>query len=83
MEDVDGIDVSTDFPSEVEINETHAGTYEDPIPYSGNMVLELGKYYSQDGITYKCIRNTGIAVFDTLAKLATVAGGSYAEIANE
>lgn len=75
-----GIDTASLF---TEINETHAGTYEDPIPYSGNMVLELGKYYSQDGITYKCIRNTGIAVFDTLAKLATVAGGNYAEIANE
>lgn len=66
-----------------EINETHAGTYEDPIPYSGNMVLEYGKYYSQDGITYKCIRNSEIAVFDTLAKLATVEGGSYVEVATE
>lgn len=62
-----------------EINETHAGTAEDPIPYSGNMRLELGKYYSQNGVTYKCIRDTGIPVYDDLATLATVGGGSYVE----
>ena len=27
-----------------EICESHAGTLEDPIPYSGNMALESGKY---------------------------------------
>ena len=31
------------------IDETHAGTLTDPIPYSGNMALEAGKYYSQSG----------------------------------
>lgn len=62
-----------------EINETHAGTLKDPIPYSGNMRLELGKYYSQNGVTYKCIRDTGIPVYDDLATLATVGGGSYVE----
>ena len=31
-----------------EICETHAGTLEDPVPYSGNMALENGKYYHQD-----------------------------------
>ena len=62
-----------------EINETHAGTLEDPIPYSGNMRLELGKYYSQNGVTYKCIRDTVIPVYDDLATLATVGGGSYVE----
>lgn len=61
------------------IDETHAGTLEDPIPYSGNMRLELGKYYSQGGKTYKCIRDTGIPVYDDLVTLATVGGGSYVE----
>ena len=28
-----------------EICESHAGTLEDPIPYSGNTALESGKYY--------------------------------------
>ena len=32
------------------IDETHKGTYEDPIPYSGNMTLEKGKFYTQNGI---------------------------------
>ena len=30
-----------------QINETHEGTMEDPIPYEGNMALENGKYYMQ------------------------------------
>lgn len=29
-----------------DINEKHAGTKEDPIPFNNNMELELGKYYS-------------------------------------
>ena len=37
-----------------EICESHAGTLEDPIPYSGNMALESGKYYMQDGKIYRC-----------------------------
>ena len=40
------------------LDETHAGTLEDPIPYSGNMVLENQKYYSQDGVVYLCVRDT-------------------------
>ena len=63
----------------VRIDEEHEGTLEDPIPYDGNMILENGKYYSQDGKTYKCIRDTGIPVYDSLATLATVQGGQYVE----
>lgn len=59
------------------VNETNAGTSEDPIPYNGNMVLEKGKYYSQDGVTYLCTRNTEIAVYNTLAELV----GLYVELA--
>ena len=33
----------------------------------------------QDGKTYKCIRNTDIAAYDSLATLATVQGGQYVE----
>ena len=42
------------------IDEQHAGTKDDPIPYpaDGNMSLELGKYYKEDGITYECIEAT-------------------------
>ena len=59
------------------IDETHDGTQYDPIPYNGNMVLESGKYYSQDGVTYLCTRDTGIAVYNTLAELV----GIYVELA--
>lgn len=55
-----------------EICETHEGTLNDPIPYSGNMALEAGKYYSQSGKTYLCNRDTGIAVYQSLADLVGV-----------
>lgn len=51
------------------IDVTHAGTLSDPIPYVGNMALESGMYYSQDGITYLCTRDTGIPVYNSLAVL--------------
>ena len=60
-----------------EINETHAGTVDDPIPYSGNMALENGKYYSQGGVTYRCTRDTGNPVYNDLAELV----GLYVEVA--
>lgn len=41
-----------------EINETHDGTIDDPIPYDGNMALEQGKYYCQDNAIYLCVRDT-------------------------
>ncbi len=57
------------------IDETHEGTESDPIPYDGNMVLESGKYYAQDGVTYICTRDTGNAVYHPLAELV----GQYVE----
>lgn len=61
------------------IDETHEGTYEDPIPYAGNMTLEAGKFYIQDNITYICTIGTGIAVYDRLEYLvAFVAPYEYA-----
>ena len=50
-------------------DEQHDGTKYDPIPYSGNMVLEAGKYYSQSGKTYLCNRDTGNPVYHALADL--------------
>jgi hypothetical protein len=52
-----------------EICETHDGSKYDPIPYSGNMALENGKYYTQDGVTYLCIRDTGNPVYNNLEDL--------------
>ena len=58
-----------------EICESHAGTLEDPIPYSGNMALESGKYYMQDYKVYRCIRDTGNPVYNALSELV----GLYVE----
>ena len=52
-----------------QINETHAGTLDDPIPYDGNMALEAGKYYIQDYVIYLCNRDTGNPVSNPLAEL--------------
>ena len=58
-----------------QINETHAGTLDDPIPYDGNMALEAGKYYIQDYVIYLCNRDTGNPVYNPLAELV----GLYVE----
>lgn len=60
-----------------EINEKHAGTKEDPIPFNNNMELELGKYYSQNGVTYMCFRDSQQPVYQNLADLV----GIYVQIA--
>lgn len=60
-----------------QVNETSAGTLDDPIPYEGNMVLENGKYYTQSGVTYLCTRGTGNPVYNALSELV----GLYVEVA--
>ena len=57
------------------IDESHAGTLADPIPYSGNMALEAGRYYSQDGAVYLCTRDTVNPIYNALADLV----GLYVE----
>ena len=52
-----------------QIDETHSGTETDVIPYTGNMALEAGRYYSQNGVTYLCTRDTGSPVYHNLADL--------------
>lgn len=58
------------------IDEQHDGSRYDPIPYNGNMELYAGQYYSQSGVTYRCTRATGAAVFNPLADLV----GIYVEV---
>ena len=60
-----------------EICETHDGTKYDPIPYSGNMALESGKYYIQDDVIYLCTRDTINPVYQPLSELV----GLYVEVA--
>lgn len=59
-----------------EICESHDGTQYDPIPYNGNMELENGKYYTQSDVLYKCTRDTGNPVYNSLAELV----GIYVEV---
>lgn len=54
------------------IDETHDGTKYDPIPYEGNMALVSGKYYTQNGKTYLCNRDTVNAVYNQLSELVGI-----------
>lgn len=58
------------------INEAHAGTLDDPIPYDGNMALTQGKYYVQNNAVYLCTRDTVNPVYGSLESLA----GLYVEV---
>ena len=58
------------------VDEIHAGTAEDPIPYNGNMELIENLYYTQGGVLYKCTRSTGSAVYNALSELV----GIYVEV---
>lgn len=60
-----------------QVNETHDGTMDDPIPYSGNLALENGKHYYQGGDIYRCFRDSGNPVYHPLADLI----GHYVEVA--
>lgn len=48
------------------------GTLDNPIPYEGNMVLENGKYYSQDDVVYLCNRDTINPVYHALKDLVNL-----------
>lgn len=58
-----------------QINEAHDGTLDDPIPYHGNMALQEGLYYYQDGAIYTCTRDTIHPVYQPLSELV----GLYVE----
>lgn len=59
------------------VDEEHAGTIDDPIPYVTPMELFEGKYYRQNGVTYKCTRDSGIPLVQDLSALV----GLYVELA--
>lgn len=52
------------------VDEEHAGTADDPIPYAPPMQIYKDKYYTQEGVLYKCTRDSGIALSHNLAELA-------------
>lgn len=56
-----------------------SGTIDDPIEYNPPMEIFNGKYYVQDGVKYKCTRDSGQALNNNLSELV----GTYVEIAND
>ena len=66
------VEVTPDYNEQGE----EMGTLENPIPYEGNMILENGKYYIQDGVTYLCNRDSGNPVYHALKDLI----GLYVEV---
>ena len=59
------------------VDNSHAGTKEDPIPYETNMEIFKGKYYSQHGVIYLCTRDSGQPLHHDLSALV----GLYVEVA--
>lgn len=51
------------------IDEEHAGTLEDPIPWKVNMQPELNKYYKEGELIAKCIEDPGQALHNKLSEL--------------
>lgn len=59
------------------IEKIHTGEKDDPIPYTPPMEIFDGKYYSENGILYLCIRNSDTALTHELSMLV----GLYVSIA--
>lgn len=57
------------------VDEAHAGTFEDPIPYEKNMEIYQGLYYIQYDVIYLCIRSSGQPLYHDLSALV----GNYVE----
>ena len=55
------------------------GTEDDTIAWEQGMVLEEGKFYIDNGVKYKCVRNSGNALWYSLDVLV----GNYVEIVEE
>lgn len=58
------------------VDETHAGTLDDPIPYERNMEIYEGLYYVQSDVVYRCIRSSGAPLYHDLSALV----GIYVEV---
>ena len=61
------------------IDEQHEGTLADPIPYDINMTVFKDKYYIYNGVTYKCLRDSGQPLYAEPASLV----GNYFEVVEE
>lgn len=57
------------------IDKEHSGEADDPIPYTPPMEIVEGKYYIQEGVVYRCTRNSEVALAHDLSALV----GLYVE----
>lgn len=57
------------------IDKEHSGEADDPIPYTPPMEIFEGKHYTQDGVAYRCTRNSEVALAHDLSALV----GLYVE----
>ena len=61
------------------VDEEHAGTKTDPIPFQQNMEIYEGLYYKQYDVLYLCTRSSGQPLYPDLALLV----GSYVEVVSD
>lgn len=61
------------------IEKEHTGEADDPIPYAPPMEIFEGKYYTENGVTYLCNRDSGTALSHPLSALV----GLYVEQVNQ
>lgn len=58
------------------IDKEHSGEVDDPIPYTPPMEIFNGKHYVEDGVVYRCTRDSGTALSHKLSALV----GLYVEV---
>lgn len=50
----------------------HSGMFDDPIPYAVGMEVFNGKYYTENGVKYLCIRDSGQALYNNAKDLVNI-----------
>ena len=60
----------------IKFNVDNSGSAIDPIPYSAGMIIENGKYYTETGVLYLCIRDSVNPIYHNLSDLI----GQYVEV---
>ena len=68
-----GADTASLYALTGEAGAEHAGTREDPIPYEQMMLIEQGKYYTEDGVLYRGLMDAPNGYPNDLKDLPTLA----------
>lgn len=50
----------------------HSGTADNPIPFEIGMAINEGLYYTENGIRYRCTRDSGNPLYNALADLVGI-----------